>query len=214
MNTITIRNVLVLISTVVISVIVGGAAVVVCIGGQQRRDNTKQAQQQQQQQQQHQQQRLLQTIENKNPYSRGCFHTRLPSKFPKPRVCNSEDPVELRGIICTEPQFEYMEIRVGSGNWASGTALSMLTQILLSELLGVPTTSEAAKYNSTRNFYDVDARIDYDKTVRGETVAAASNTSIVDNGNCVPVTRDAATEEEYVSCAHFVPEFWYVCIMM
>ena len=149
-----------------------------------------------------------------NPYARGCLHTKIPSLFPKPRVCNSDDPVELHGIVCSVPPFpdEYLEIRVGSGNWVSGTALSMLTQIILSEILGVPTTSETSRFNMTRNLYDIHGRLDMVGTVNSVAVGTPSNMTLVAGGDCRPVTSIeggfVTTEEEYYACTHFVPEFW------
>ena len=79
-----------------------------------------------------------------NPYIRGCLQAVLPDWKGRWRVCNSHDPPELRGVICEESPFvdDYLEIRVASGNWASATAVAWLAQIVLSELLGVPSSEE------------------------------------------------------------------------
>jgi hypothetical protein len=52
-----------------------------------------------------------------------------------------------------------MEIRVAVGNWDSATALGWLTQIILSEIMGVPTSIESGMYGSSRDFYDPQAAL-------------------------------------------------------
>jgi hypothetical protein len=151
-----------------------------------------------------------------NPYVRGCLNAKLPQTNPlqkKWRVCNSEDPAELRGIVCREPPFqEYMELRIASGNWDSAVALSWLTQIVLSELLGVPTTSEAGKWGDTRSFYDLNGRIDLNVNARSSFVQAPSNETLLhpmNRGDCAALTDTRmVTADEYIPCAHFIPEFW------
>ncbi|KAL3905883.1 MAG: hypothetical protein SGARI_004253 [Bacillariaceae sp.] len=151
-----------------------------------------------------------------NPYIRGCLNAKLPPTDPlqqKWRVCSSDDPEKLRGVICREPPFaEYMELRIASGNWDSAVALSWLTQIILSELLGVPTTSEAGQWGDTRSFYDVSGRTDLNKNARSKFVAAPSNETLLHpkfNGDCGALTdTKRVTAEDYVPCAHFIPEFW------
>jgi hypothetical protein len=92
------------------------------------------------------------------------------------RVCNSNDPPDRRYQInnatqhqqpgqefltCRQPEFDYLEIRIATGNWDSATMLGWLTQIILSELLGVPTTIESGsrESESSRDLYDLFGRI-------------------------------------------------------
>ncbi|KAL3912006.1 MAG: hypothetical protein SGARI_001368 [Bacillariaceae sp.] len=155
-------------------------------------------------------------IAENNPYVKGCLHAKLPADHPlqsKWRVCNSDDPPELRGVLCREPPFaEYLELRIGSGNWDSAVALSWLTQIVLSELLGVPTTSEAGQWGDTRSFYDVEGRLDLNKNIRSSHVRTPSNETLLHpkfGGDCGALTdTKRVTAEDYVPCAHFIPEFW------
>lgn len=147
--------------------------------------------------------------ESPNPYIRGCFQAVHPDWEGRWRVCNSDDPTELRGIICEEPPFldDYLEIRVASGNWASATALAWLAQIVLSELVGVPSTEESGGFGKTRNFYDFEGRMDYDTDVPGSAVAVPSNGTLFSRhgGDCNALEN---TEDDYTPCAHFFPELW------
>lgn len=103
-----------------------------------------------------------------NPYYSGCLHQRLPG-WTKLRVCSTrrqdrDDPQSAiaQGLLCRPPEFDddyYMEIRIAVGNWASATALGWLTQIILSEIVGVPTSIESNMYGSSRDFYDPQSAI-------------------------------------------------------
>jgi len=159
-----------------------------------------------------------------NPYVGGCLREKVPG-WTKRRVCNSQDPDHLGraiaatttsseddegddedGVICVEPPpLDYLEIRVASGNWDSNTALAWLVQIILSELLGVPSSNEGGALDQSRNFYDYDARIDYKKNARETFLEPAAD---LENGDCGQLLTSATTEETYVPCAHFIPEFW------
>jgi hypothetical protein len=144
-----------------------------------------------------------------NPYIRGCLQSLHPEWRDRWRVCNSHDPPELRGVICEESPFvdDYLEIRVASGNWASATALAWLAQIVLSELLGVPSSVEAGGFGRTRNFYDFEGKMDDDTNVPGSAVAVPSNGTIFSEygGDCGALEN---TEDDYTPCAHFFPELW------
>ena len=120
-----------------------------------------------------------------NPYYSGCLHqfqqqrqqelqqTRhgehvtlngpTTSIYYNARVCNSNDelPEAVEMGYCRLPEFpEYnMEIRIATGNWDSATMLGWLAQILLSEILGVPSTIESGMYGSSRDFYDINGAI-------------------------------------------------------
>jgi hypothetical protein len=90
-----------------------------------------------------------------NPYFSGCLQQKLEG-WTKPRVCiGRHDPSNaLEMGLCQENPFDYMEIRIATGNWDSATALGWLTQIVLSEILGVPSSIESNMYGSSRDFYD------------------------------------------------------------
>jgi hypothetical protein len=144
-----------------------------------------------------------------NPYSSGCLYaSQVPGWESKWRVCNSQDPVELRGVICAEPEFDYMEIRVVDGDWPSIQAMSWIAQIMLSELVGVPTSIETGNFDYVRNFYNVEGRNDYGWSENSMPVVDASNGTIFDKyrGDCRAVTQSA---DNYEYCGHFLPEYWW-----
>lgn len=154
-------------------------------------------------------------VEITNPFFSGCFHQRKPD-WTKKRTCSVREAALLKQLrhnqndppLCDPPAFEeYMEIRIGAGNWDSATALSWLLQIVLSEIVGVPVSIETAASTSSRDFYDVNgARIDNDSGVN-PTVALAKATAVQD---CLAVTQNKRKQSqgEYAPCAHFITEAW------
>ncbi|CAB9513658.1 unknown protein (Partial), partial [Seminavis robusta] len=104
-----------------------------------------------------------------NPFTvGGCLENLLPEDHPsackKVRVCNSEDDeMTVRSGHCRQPnpEFEHMEIRILAQNWESSYIMTWLLQILLSEMLDVPTTVETGTPNAKLNFYDASSPLDY-----------------------------------------------------
>jgi len=138
----------------------------------------------------------------KNPYASGCLRSKLES-WDDLRVCNSNDPPHAAKMgLCREPSFDYLEIRIAPGNWFSATALGWLAQIILSEVLGVPSTVESASYGTSRDFYDLEERVDYDNNGGPEMLTTAYR---LPDSDCRSVDK---SEEGYTPCAHFVPEGW------
>jgi hypothetical protein len=78
-----------------------------------------------------------------NPfYHGGCLKSLLPD-WEKPRVCNSLDPPEAKELgYCRDSPFDYAEVRIASTNWESANLGAWILQILLSEILDVPTSLE------------------------------------------------------------------------
>mmetsp|Transcript_2073 Transcript_2073/g.3676 ORF Transcript_2073/g.3676 Transcript_2073/m.3676 type:complete len:949 (-) Transcript_2073:159-3005(-) len=168
-----------------------------------------------------------------NPYYSGCLYhyysqqqedENVTQYYVRPRVCNSNDPPSFQDndsnnddnhnqntstsnttlvVGCRPPEFPYLEIRVASGNWDSATMLGWLTQIVLSELVGVPSTMESGMYGSSRDFYDVHGAIDYDTGISDQPLITASE---LPDGDCRSIPK--LPGEEYIPCAHFMPEFW------
>jgi hypothetical protein len=135
-----------------------------------------------------------------NPFGSGCLYARLPG-WEKKRVCNSEDPLDAAEMgVCTEPMLDYMEVRIMGGNWESITFNAWLMQILLSEILQVPTTIESALPNITANFYEQSGAFDY-----GDYDPHAAFDNALQYKDCRLASH---TEENYESCAHVQPEFW------
>jgi hypothetical protein len=81
-----------------------------------------------------------------NPVEQGCLFSRLPG-WKRKRVCNSDDtPEAAQEGICDPPQFDYMEIRIISGNWESaffeGKYLQhFFTKLRLFSLIGLTFSS-------------------------------------------------------------------------
>ena len=134
-----------------------------------------------------------------NPYEHGClYHHGLSKKL---RVCNSDDPpgADQRGL-CRIPDFDYMEIRLLSNNWESAVFETWILQIILSELLEVPTTTETADYDAKINFYDHDARFEFGGATELDAIRNSSKLR-----DCKYASR---TADNYVPCAHVITEMW------
>lgn len=142
-----------------------------------------------------------------NPYYSGCLRAKLPTFNPQPRVCTSIDDIGTGSnedaLLCRTSTFNNLEIRIGAGNWDSATALGWLTQIILTELLGVPSSIESGAFGSSRDFYDPQARIDYDASMGPHPLATATD---LPDSNCASFQQNMMSEDDYETCAHFMPE--------
>lgn len=135
-----------------------------------------------------------------NPYASGCLRSKLDS-WDNLRVCNSNDaPKAAATGLCKAPDFDYLEIRISSGNWFSATALGWLVQIILSEVLRVPSTFEGGGHGLSRDFYDHEGRVDLDQP---GTAAMLSVANAQPDSDCRPLVK---SKERYEACAHFSPE--------
>jgi hypothetical protein len=136
-----------------------------------------------------------------NPYEQGCLYKKLPG-FQKKRVCNSDDPIDAaeRGI-CRIPDLDYMELRIFSQNWESVFFECWIVQVILSELLDVPTTIETGMYEARLNLYDPNSPFDFGNNDDVEALTVAKNLG----GDCRMASRKKDT---YQGCAHFAPEIW------
>eukprot|EP00957_Ditylum_brightwellii_P099941 7615891-Ditylum_brightwellii.AAC.1 len=91
-----------------------------------------------------------------NPFQAGCFHSRIPG-WKGLRMCNSDDPPNAVNLgLCEAPSadFDYKEIRISTENWDTAFFVTWLMQILLSELLQVPSSAETGTLDMNMNFYD------------------------------------------------------------
>jgi len=140
-----------------------------------------------------------------NPFASGCLHTRMPELILAKRVCNSDDSVEevQDGMVCTRPEFDYMEVRLTAGNWESILFNAWVMQILLSELLGVPTTLEPGLPDTHLNFYDAQGRVEY-----GEIQNSKGFENAHKYQDCRLADRGLDDPDQYEPCVHLVPEFW------
>ena len=148
---------------------------------------------------------LAQTDKPMNAYAKGCLYAKL-QNWTSLRVCNSYDPPNAaeKGICrLSDFQEEYLEIRIAAGNWFSATALGWLTQIVLSEVLGVPSTMEAGGVEYSRDFYDAQGRVDYDQPARETMLVEARK---LEDSDCRNIPKKKG--DDYVACAHFTPETW------
>jgi len=140
-----------------------------------------------------------------NPFGEGCLRSLLGSSaFPDRRVCNSDDPDDAatRGL-CDAPLFAYPEVRVANQNWDGPMITSWIMQIMLSELLRVPTTIETSSPDRHHNFYDPRGRSDAAAaTYPYEALRRAKEAG----GDCRTVRSENNGEAgEYKSCANVFP---------
>ena len=146
-----------------------------------------------------------------NPFAQGCFHRILAqqqqegSEIYPMRVCNSQDPPDAveRGL-CRSPDINYPEVRLFANNWESSIFGTWVLQILLSELLGVPTTVEIGTMESkqTNLYYEYPSFV-FGKAIDNEEVALARARDF--NGDCSLASH---REDNYESCAHVDVEGW------
>jgi hypothetical protein len=136
-----------------------------------------------------------------NPfYKGGCLHNFKPD-WKKIRVCNSEDPPEAEEKgYCRKPTQGYTEIRIASQNWESAFFSAWALQVLLSEILDIPTTIESGTPDAYVNLYDPQFRMDYGTSNEWEQLKLASRI-----GDCRLADR---SEDSYEPCAHVIPEVW------
>lgn len=143
----------------------------------------------------------LENAQCSNPFAQGCLYRQLGS--PK-RVCNSDDPLNASQIgLCRVPDVQQMEIRIHIQDWESVTFEAWILQIVLSEMLSVPTTIETGTPLAKANFYDphnsfqMGVAYDWDSLIRANTLE-----------DCTLAHRNTTDPAQYESCAHVMPEMW------
>ena len=177
-----------------------------------------------------------------NPYQNGCLINRLEG-WTEVRMCNSDDdlPTAAELGICRiatssgnanainandviDSIIEYMEIRIGSQNWESVFFESWILQILLSEVLDVPTSIETGYPDKNVNLYDEYSRFDYGSSNLWNGLQTAteigdcrlvnkkSKKKVGETDTAVTDTdgQDKSEEDEitYQPCCHIIPEVW------
>ena len=155
----------------------------------------------------------------KNKYYMGCFHAKLGHKQ---RVCNShDDPNVIKdGLLCRQPPIQdYMEIRIFCQDWESVLIETWVLQLILSEIMDVPTTVETGFVDAEVNFYDIDGRYEYAYQTQLD-IFHSTYRQAMENGHLLQDCRlankgsgdgdqydeDEDNSEEYQQCAHMVPE--------
>ena len=135
-----------------------------------------------------------------NPFEKGCLETKLPG-WAKIRVCNSDDPADAAEQgLCRMSEFNYVEIRPYPQNWESPVFATWIIQIILSEILDVPTTVESGLAEAKLNFYDPDNSYDFGTSSDYNCLIRGAELS-----DCRLACR---SPENYEPCAHVVPELW------
>jgi hypothetical protein len=151
----------------------------------------------------------------KNPYVHGCLYEHgLVSRI---RVCHSEDvlPDAIQQGHCrsSSDHIEYMEIRIQAEDWESIVYEAWILQVVLSELLNVPTTIETGSVDGSLNFYHPDAPFQYGSTVLDTTFDAALHQAYAVQ-DCrrrrflQQQQQHSNNNEDYIPCAHILPERW------
>lgn len=154
-----------------------------------------------------------------NPFYAGCLqHQRADWKHI--RVCNTDDDyhdTSSSTASCRPPPLPYPEIRLYTQNWQSVFFESWLLQILLTELLDIPTTIETGYAAVDKmNFYSPDPppegfqiapSMTMEMIVEGASYgdcakANALNRQIIRNGD------DNSEHNNYQVCFNVVPEVW------
>ena len=136
-----------------------------------------------------------------NPYEEGCLYSHGLQYIQ--RTCNSDDTDTSK---CSENEMEYLEIRIHTGDWESIVYESWILQILLSEILHVPTTIDSGLGNAVAlNFYNPLGEYSYGRYTLYDSLAAAYNSV---DGDCVSVIQSQKDDNPNVTCAHVIPESW------
>ena len=145
----------------------------------------------------------------KNKYYMGCFHAKLGHKQ---RVCNSHDDPQVvkDGLLCRKPPIEdYMELRIFCQDWESVLIETWVLQLILSEIMDVPTTVETGFVDSEVNFYDIEGRYDYAYQTQLDIFHSTYREAMENGhllGDCRLANKGEGGDGEYQQCAHMVPE--------
>jgi hypothetical protein len=132
----------------------------------------------------------------------------LPGGWNKTRVCNSQDPSEAEAMgFCRPSPLGYTEVRLASGNWEAINLGAWIVQILLSELLGVPTSIESGSPDINLNFYDVNNGFDIGNA--GVSFEMTELEVAAREKDCRGVTTEVANPEDYEGCMHVNQEAYW-----
>lgn len=136
-----------------------------------------------------------------NPfYQGGCLKSML-SEWDEPRTCNSEDPPSaIAKGYCRSSPMGYREVRIASENWESAFFGAWIMQILLSELLDVPTTIESGSPLINMNLYHVNSSFGYGTTTDFDALKRGWEI-----GECHRLSRSGPVSQ---TCSHVIPEYW------
>ena len=141
-----------------------------------------------------------------NPFASGCLKNVLPEQWKKLRVCNSDDPSTAAAQgLCRYPfPVDAFEIRLFTQNWDSAMFEAWLLQIILSELLDIPTTVETGRPDSHKNFYHPTSALD--GSTSNDLLSLSGG---YEHGDCRLLREHNQKDADaYISCAHIVTEVW------
>jgi len=146
-----------------------------------------------------------------NPfYHGGCLKSLLPDDVrdnlkKRLRVCNSQDPPEAEQLgYCRPSPMKYAEIRIGGRNWESAMFGAWIMQILLSEILDMPTSIEGGVPGLDLNFYHPNNAFEFWKAEFDPALTELTSATRVKD--CSTVTSDP---DHYEPCSHILPEVWW-----
>ena len=133
------------------------------------------------------------------------------------RACNSEDPMPeaVEQGLCVDYEgdlsigniyTDYVEVRLLSQNWESAIFASWILQILLSEVLRVPTTIESGTADAKVNFYSPTNEFGYGEY---NDFGALETANSMPNADCRLLKEvQTGNNENYTSCGTVIPEYW------
>ncbi|CAB9510863.1 Receptor-type guanylate cyclase gcy [Seminavis robusta] len=107
--------------------------------------------------------------------------------------------------FCRRSSMDYTEVRLGSGNWESVNMNEYLVQILLSELMDVPTSIEGGEPDVNINLYQENSNFDF-WNVKVDVFRHPEMSTAGRVDDCRMVTTDP---ENYEPCYHVYPEIWW-----
>jgi hypothetical protein len=140
-----------------------------------------------------------------NPFQRGCLQSTLLRDsgaisgehiFLPQRVCNSDDAIN--NDLCKISDFDgiYPELRIHHADWTSNMFQAWIYQIMLMEVLGVPTTVGLTTQDTPiSSFYSKDNTLEFSPETYPYHALSLANR-----------VHDCALTEK--PCAHVLPEVW------
>ena len=118
----------------------------------------------------------------------------------EPRVCNSDDTGKEK-TVCRSPKLEnYFEVRTVPCDWDESIMLGWVNQILISEVLGVPSSIEGGNGlgDPSFSFYDTESRLKYPALNYKAAMQTLVEADRVD-GDCSKTDKP---------CGHIMPSVW------
>lgn len=140
-----------------------------------------------------------------NPFYRGgCLHRMVEGGYRKVRTCSSDDPPEaIENGYCRPSPLGYQEVRISTENWENAYFGVWILQILLGEILDVPTTVESGTADVNLNLYEISSSFGYGGIISD---FEALKTGF-ENKDCTKLTP-RRQGDDYRSCSHVIPEYW------